>query len=476
VKPGNKIIGLAIGQRSFLLAEVAPRAGRNTVQHFAEFIFPEGLTLSTPEPLGAALGQFLKSRRFSTRDVVFGLPAKRLITRSKEIPPATPGVAASTLRLQAEGEFSSELDNLVMDFAGTPSTVEATKVLLIATNRESIEQCETIARAAGLRVVGVTSTTTALGRATSRLPGGDGWVLNLGEAGAEVVVQHGQDPAHLRHLNVADSASPESVGALAGEIRRMMASIPRNGTPMTLAMWKSPSNGQGLPGNLLEQRLSIPVTTPELRTIVATDNPEAEAYAPAVALALSALEPAGLPVDFLHSRLAPPPPPKISRRKLAAYLITILAVLLFAGAFLQISARSRDLETLTEANRKNVDLVKTITAEQKRLEDAKKWMPKGPHFVNVLRDVTILFPRRSNTIWVDRLNNLRDATGWEVDGKTTNERFARELLNAMLDRSDKFSGAKLTSMTKDPTGDLYSFRLQFTYVDPNVPPTPEKKP
>src|SRR4029079_14553136 len=100
----------------------------------------EGLSLATPEKLGEALAQFLKQHRFSTRDAVIGLPAKRLVTRQKEVPPAKAEVVASALRLQAEGDFSAEMDKIVLDYAGTPSTSEATKVLLMATNREVIDQ------------------------------------------------------------------------------------------------------------------------------------------------------------------------------------------------------------------------------------------------------------------------------------------------------------------------------------------------
>src|SRR6185295_7021681 len=98
--------------------------------------------------------------------------------------------------------------------------------------------------------------------------------------------------------------------------------IPRNGTPQTLALW---NNSPALnPGSVLGQRLSMPVTTPELGSLVATDTADAEPYAAAVAVALAAMEPAGLPVDFLHSRLAAPKPPAVSRSKLAAIVLGVL--------------------------------------------------------------------------------------------------------------------------------------------------------
>ncbi len=463
MKVATKIIGLTVGQTSFLLAEVAPKGGRNAVQQFAEFVFPEGLSLATPEKLGEALAQFLKGRKFSTKDVVIGLPAKRLLTRRKEIPAASAAVAASTLRLQAEGEFSAELDNLVMDFAGTPSSVEATTVLLIATNREVIDQCLEMAKAAGLRVQGITATTAALGRATSRLPGGDGWVLNLGKAGAELVVQHGKDPAHLRHLNVLDGAQPESIGALAGEIRRMMASIPRNGTPMTLALWNGPSMaGQANPSSLLEQRLSVPVTTPELSTLVSTDNPDADGFAPAVAVALAAMEPNGLPVDFLDSRLAPPKETGKHHPLIAGITLAVLVLGLIVWAVIDVSGRQAELKAIQASRAKNKAALASANDLKKRLDFAQSWIPKDPHFVACLRDVTAIFPPQGGTIWATALQNLRDANNWSLQGKAASALDAQNLRTAMLRDPSRFGNPQL-QINEEPTTHLTSFTLTFTY-------------
>src|SRR6185369_8122745 len=136
-----------------------------------EFAFPEGTALSNPEKLGIALRDFLNVNNFTARSAVIGLPAKRLLTRRKEVPPASPAVVASTLRLQTETEFA-EAENLVMDYAGQSSVAQASTVLVIATNRVEVDELSATAKAAGLKLHGITSTTAALGRATSRLPGG----------------------------------------------------------------------------------------------------------------------------------------------------------------------------------------------------------------------------------------------------------------------------------------------------------------
>ena len=135
---GSKVLGLAVGQKSILVAEVQQKGERHLVSKYGEFVFPEGLSLGQPEKLGLAFRDFLRAKGFSTKDAVIGLPAKRLVTRRKEMPAASAALAASSLRLQAEGEFSAELDNLVMDFAGTTSSSEPSTVWLgIATKKSS---------------------------------------------------------------------------------------------------------------------------------------------------------------------------------------------------------------------------------------------------------------------------------------------------------------------------------------------------
>ena len=133
----NKVLGLAIGDRSIFAAEVSTGGGgggggaggageRPEARTLGEFTFPEGLSISSDATaIGAALAEFLREHKFTARTAVIGLPAKWLLVKTKEVPPADESVAADMLRLQAEGEFSSELKDLVFDYAGAPSTASA---------------------------------------------------------------------------------------------------------------------------------------------------------------------------------------------------------------------------------------------------------------------------------------------------------------------------------------------------------------
>ena len=83
-------------------------------------IYPEGISLFQPAELAKAVAHFLKDNHFASRSAVIGIPLKWLVVKPKEVPPADDATVAQLLRLEAEAEFSTELKDLVYDFAGDP--------------------------------------------------------------------------------------------------------------------------------------------------------------------------------------------------------------------------------------------------------------------------------------------------------------------------------------------------------------------
>jgi hypothetical protein len=463
----GKILGLAIGQKSILLAEVGGKANAFSVNYVAEFPYPDGLDLEKPVELGQALRAFLKKQKFTTRDAVIGLPAKRLVTRRKDVPPAPAAIAASTLRLSAESEFATEADTLTMDFAGETSSTEPTSVLIIAATRECIAQCETLAKTAGLKLHGITSTGAALGRATSRVPGGNGVVVNLAPGGSELIVQHGESPTQLRHLNMGDVPAGDSMGLLAGEIRRSVAALSRNGSPLTLAIWDSGNdNAANSTRSLLQERLSMPIATPELHSLVSSRGEATKQFAPAVAVALISLEADRLPVDFLDSRLAPPPPP--SNQKRIAWGIGIGAVvLLIAGwCWFDLSSQQAKLDNDRAWLAKNSAEIKQAKTEQARRDTVHSFNPGTPRVLACLRDVTNVFPDR-NDIFATSINLTPQPDGTykgQLAGKASNNDEIHRL-TANMSNNKAFTNVSNpdTRVEKSRGNDEYGFTISFTY-------------
>src|SRR5204862_100145 len=93
--------------------------GAMRVERRAEFAFPAGLTLERGEELGNALAEFLKTKGFSTRRAILGIPAKWLMLKSYTLPPADAQTAATMLALHAESESAPELGEVVFDSLGS---------------------------------------------------------------------------------------------------------------------------------------------------------------------------------------------------------------------------------------------------------------------------------------------------------------------------------------------------------------------
>ena len=89
-------LGIALGERSLSVAEaVSTGGGAMRVERCAEFAYPSGLTLERGEELGNALAQFLRSKGFSTRRAILGIPAKWLMIKSHTLPPADAALSRS---------------------------------------------------------------------------------------------------------------------------------------------------------------------------------------------------------------------------------------------------------------------------------------------------------------------------------------------------------------------------------------------
>src|SRR4051794_67410 len=163
----NKMLGIAVGEKSMLVSEVQSISDAPQVTKAAEFTYPQGTTLAKDVPaIGAALGMFLKEHGFGARIAMFGLPAKWVLSKQKEVPALEDALLADTLRLQAESEFSTELGELVYDYAGVGGVAEnvggTASVLLLAVPKRYIDQVNQLAEAARVRVLAITPFSTAI--------------------------------------------------------------------------------------------------------------------------------------------------------------------------------------------------------------------------------------------------------------------------------------------------------------------------
>jgi hypothetical protein len=460
------ILGLVVGERSIVAAEVAVARDRRQVKQTAQFVFPDNLSLEKPEELGMALAQFLRQNHFSSSRAVIGVPARWLMARDKDLPPATAEVAASTLRLQAERHSSA--DELVFDYAGQADPRKPRKVLLAAMLRPQMERLQRMADAAGLRLLGITSATLALAAAATDAPA-TSLMLTIAPDAMELAARHEGTPILLRHLtssggeSLRNGSAQEVASLIGGEVRRVVTLMPQNGDGgnRSITLWDSVGLSENeLP--VLQDRAGLAVQNlADLKTLgIAGATPDAARYAPAVALALAAAE-KRLPLDFLHSRLATVKESRIGRRTMWGVIIGVLAIGLIVFLLVDQQQREAELVKLQKLSKEREPEVKAAENLSEKFSIGRGWYETRPSMLECLREITRTF-RDDEPIWVSSFT-LRDNHKGTLKGKAADRKYIIEIADR-LQKNKNFSDVRYQEL-REVSGNSrdVSFSLNFIF-------------
>src|SRR4051794_5866890 len=171
-KPSAAVVGLHLEQ-SEAIAAVARLDGGLTVQRAAAGDLPYGAVrdgeVLDPEALGNALKRLFTEHRLPRR-VRVGIANQRTIMRTIDLPPLERDAEIeAAVRMHAPDHIAMPLDQAVLDFQvlGLVDTPEGPRmrVVVVATDRESVDRLLEALRRAGLRVAGLDLSAFALVRA-----------------------------------------------------------------------------------------------------------------------------------------------------------------------------------------------------------------------------------------------------------------------------------------------------------------------
>jgi hypothetical protein len=393
----NKFLGLAVADRSIQAAQVRIAGNSREVGPAAEFIFPEGLTWEDPKALGTALRHFLRHNHFSTSRVVVGVPARWLLAREKEVPPATASIASSMLRLQAERDFPSDLE-LVYDFAGQTDSTQGRKVLVVAMLKRHMDRIATMVDEAGLSLKAVTSSSLALAAIAGEKTN-DVLSVVLWHDAAELVIRGKTAPRLLKHMALSGVTSDgffAAMTALGSEVQRALAWTPaEDGISRTAVLWDGVGMEPAVADALFKRsgiEMRVAAELPLLGVARQTHVAEPRKVGAAVAVALAATR-GRLVIDFVHTRLAPPKVQRVNRKYVLAGIAAAIIIGLFTYQELKIQDEEKKVSVIQVDLKRKKDIQKIGDVATEKYTTARQWFDDGRQpIIEAMNELALLFP------------------------------------------------------------------------------------
>jgi hypothetical protein len=439
----HKTLGLAVTEQGITAALVDSSSSGRTILRTAVMPFTDEINLTQPQAMGLELKRVLSAQGMGGGRCVIGLAATWIAAREKMLPPSDEESLRGMLAIASEREFASGAGDLAFDYCAM-TTERGSLALLAAAPRQVVDSMLTAAKAAGLNVWAVTSSTLALaGGSRGDILAGGRLVLCLQAGGVELAVHAAvrtnrgslgpSGPRLLRHLPVRLGPATSNLDSLCKELQRVMSlAAPSHDAqgPREVLVWDS----LGLERETMEsigRQLGLPVRIcklpADLESLGGSSAPVDNKFAQAAAVA-ACETPAGS-MDFLHSRLAPPPVSRFGRRTVGLAVAGAVVVLALAGLALDCYLQSSKVADL---NKELDDLAIPSKEARKQVDDfqfIRGWYDHRPEFLDCLKEVSSAFPQEGRC-WVTNLRTKEDMQV-ELSVKAVNQEAALELLDRL---------------------------------------------
>ncbi|HUB23885.1 MAG TPA: hypothetical protein VL992_00550, partial [Tepidisphaeraceae bacterium] len=424
LQAGDKsgLLGISLGERGCLVAEVKSAAGGAPQARIAEFSYPTEIALADAEAFGKALATFLDWHGITIRRVVFGVPSKWLICKPYDMPPTDAETAANVLWLHATEIVPAELGEMIFDYAGETSPTESTRLLLLGLQKRWMERLAVIAKAARLKIMAVRPCGTAIGAATAPHVN-HGMILSLFPEHAELISQEGGRIRSLRHLGPVSNLAP-----LLAELRRATAVSSADGG--SLVLWDE----LGLDAKSMEAlRGSVPMPVVEARPhwVDVEYVTPGSVHKGLTAIALTWTERFGKrqSADFLHPRLSPPRAQRLRGPRFWLSAAAAAIVLLGIACLGDLASLQHEIASADDQLQKLAPAVERAQRFVANTEFARSFQSRNPRYLACIRDLTVALSQDNQT-YFNSFNLRTDMTG-EVIGRSSAEQNVVNLIDKL---------------------------------------------
>ena len=215
-------VGIDIEQASMVGAQVKTGRQGHTLLAVSARALPDGLMFEGEvvdiDGLAAELKTFWKAAGFTGKKLSVGIANQKIVVRTMEFPIIDPKELRAAIEFQAQESIPIPLDEAILDFqvlSTTPGDAEGggrQQVLIVAAQRDMIDQFMQVARKAGLTVDGIDLQAFALMRSVAPpvafvdqgAPQADGAsaLINIGAGISNLIVASAGTPQFTRVVNL----------------------------------------------------------------------------------------------------------------------------------------------------------------------------------------------------------------------------------------------------------------------------------
>lgn len=446
-----------------------------------------------PAVFGGALKKALESARVKVKEAVIALPRGQVVLRPLHVPMvAEVRELASVINFQIAKDLPFRIEDAAVDFkilrgVEVPAAGEGAEgggaqrrleVLVGAVRSDVVKFYRDVAHAAGFKLTGLGLRSVAAAHYATRCAGMDIPFLLVSVRSDEVtleIVSEGKllfsRAAVIDRENLLKSLQIEVVRSLhsfegAGGNKPIQKVLVAGGTGEESQIAAALGESLKLPSEVLDPLVDVEVKD--------FDRAEAAKAIAPIGLALSALEPSGLLIDFANPKKPAPPrnPKRTQTLLLAAASVALLVSLFGVRAQLikkRIEIRQKAQAELTDAEKK-LPIYRRLKAQAKLVNG---WMADEQNWLDHLAYLSAVLPP-ADQIYVSGFTTTpQHVMRFAVNAKTG------ELL-AELDKKLRAAGYELKPLSITPANDKngYNFRttVELTIPKKMKPDTTKVKP
>jgi type IV pilus assembly protein PilM len=224
-------VGIDIEQASMVGAQIRTGRQGHTLTAISARALPDGLMFEGEvvdvDGLAAELKTFWKSAGFNGKRFSVGIANQKIVVRTMEFPIIDPKELRAAIEFQAQEAIPIPLEDAILDFqvlSTTPGETEGAgrqQVLIVAAQRDMVQQFMLVAKKAGLSVDGIDLQAFALMRSVAPpvafvdqgAPQADGAsaLINIGAGISNIVVASGGQPGFTRVVNLGYESLVQAV-------------------------------------------------------------------------------------------------------------------------------------------------------------------------------------------------------------------------------------------------------------------------